>query len=132
MLLQALAVASRSPFFPAPSSLQIPWYSSFNVVSSTFDQDDCRYTPPLKRLSPKSVVKTMHDHFDVVTVRKPSIFLPTEAHFVLVHGKLQFYDDVYFRFEHNRTHIVSASRVGVYDLNVNANRVGRIRKLLKQ
>lgn len=131
MFLKVLALVSQSPFFPTPRRTEIPWYTSFNVVSSLFPEDDFRYTPPLKRLDPVLTVRKLEKNFPITVRRRPSMFLPTETHMIVVHGDNQFYDDVWLRFDTNHTHIVSASRVGLWDANVNQNRVRRMKKLLK-
>ena len=131
MFLKILALVSQSPFFPAPSRLEIPWYTSFNVASSLFPEDDFRYTPPLKRLDPILTVRKLEKNFPIIVSRRPSMFLPTETHIIVVNGKDEFYDDVWLRFDTNNTHIVSASRVGLWDAHVNQNRIKRMRKLFE-
>ena len=131
MLLKYLAAISRSPCFPSPSTLEVPWYASFNVVSSTFSEDDYRYTSPLKRLSPKRTIAKLGENFNMIVVKKPSAFVPTDAHFVVIHGENEFYDDVWLKFTQNDTQIISASRVGIYDANVNRNRINRINDLFR-
>lgn len=130
MVLGVLASISRSPFFPSPNTFEIPWYTSFNVVSSAFPEEDMRYVPPFKAMDPRQTTQKLCKHMDATVVRRPSLFLPTDAHYVIRHGKHGFYDDVWLSFTKNETHVVSASRVGIFDMGVNRNRVQKLRDIL--
>lgn len=130
MILKLLALASQSPWFPAPTRMEIPWYTSFNVASSLFPKDDFRYMSPLQRLDPATTIRKLEKQFTFRIEHNPSVMLPTEAHLVIIHGKNEFYDDLWLRFEDDVTHFVSASRVGMYDGGVNRNRMTKIKEIL--
>jgi hypothetical protein len=100
-----------------------------NVASSLLPVDDDRYVPPLPELHPQQTVREARAVFDdVVVLRAPGSFRPTVAHLAVRNGPL--YDDVWLRFERERTHVVSASRLALHDRGVNRNRLARLRRAL--
>lgn len=128
ILLPLLAAASRSAW--QTNRYHVPWYSTLNVASSSFSPLDERYVPPLPPMNPMRSVQKMEAEGWKVAKKPSSFMLPTEAHLEVKHGRHEFTDDVWLRFHSHRTDVVSASRVGVYDMGVNKQRVERLRSLL--